>query len=820
MRQARFALLALLLPGVCAPVRAAERPWWDDFPTLVQTHDVAKARAAHATGVLCGAADDCAWGIWGQRLRVAESGPRTTGAMHAAGLKALSWFEGFGTPSLYVVQLKRNPDGSWVKWPDDDLTRVFRNAWGWRDFDGTGEVRWTGLHTYFDDLDYARPYTRTHRRYGCPPLTYPDGRPAVGYDGPETDPRNSRVYDACCAKNVLGEAWAASRGKALITEALRGGAAAVAGEAGMSAPTVVPDPGFTPAEWAERTRSTGALLHLGTGKDAACPIWTDYARAEVRLALDTGVDGLWIDNFSPWDSFNAHPLHHAFGEWSVARFRGYLEQHFTRTALDAMGVGDPAGFDVREYLQARVRQWGGNPRDLRDHLWGDPRWQDDAVWRAYLIHTRQCGSEALSQLYRVLKGEAAAAGKPDFPILGNDIPAFSLGWPRGDLDMVSTELTWGWWLASGPRGIMPPPLGCYVPVYKLAREHARSRFVSTWPYAAKDVEGKPGISDLISYQGLATHTLPLPQLYGSHTMGTEASNAAFLAFVRSVAPVFGERRPVEEVGLYYSSSSQLVDMLPAGYRDHGNQVHSFSFWGWGTALTWLHTPWLAVPEWKLAPEVLDTLRVLILPSCEVFPAESVPSLERWVRSGGRLIVAGACGMRLGEEGNFERCAAGSTLADLASTAGERKVGKGRVLLLAPDPGLPFYQADGTRPELLAGFRRCLEPGAEALALSAPGATWQVGLTPYRDGDRLFVDVNNTAIDLASDEVTAAAPLDFSVRLPGGLRGRRLTVQVLSPQQPPPAATIVAAGPDRVRVHLGSVTLYASVLVKPADAPHR
>ena len=50
---------------------------------------------------------------------------------------------------------------------------------------------------------------------------------------------------------------------------------------------------------------------------------------------------------------------------------------------------------------------------------------------------------------------------------GNDIPIFSLGWVRGDVDMASTELSYGWGLISGPRGLMLPPLGGYVPIYNL-----------------------------------------------------------------------------------------------------------------------------------------------------------------------------------------------------------------------------------------------------------------------------------------------------------------------------------------------------------------
>ncbi len=815
------AVVALLLTsglgGASAPAPAL-RPWWDNYPTFVITNDATRAKQSHAIASLTGASDDQAWGLWGERLRVAESGPKVTGSMHAAGLEALTYTEGYGNAACFMVWLKQNPDGSWVKLPGTDLTQAFATSWSGDRFYGTGEVRWVGLHTYWNDEDYARPYTMAHPRYGAPPARYPDGRIARGYDGPPTDPRNSRVFDATCAKNILGRTFADTAGRELISDVLRGEKAPAPAEyAARNQSAVVPDPGYTPEQWAERVRKTDALTIIEAGKDASCPHWIDYARAEIRMALDNGVDGVWIDNFSPSDSFGAAPIDHAFGEWSVARFRDHLRAHFTPSLLRAMGVTDLSAFDVRRYLKDRVKALGGDPENLRDPRWADERWQDDPIWRAYLIHRRITGTEALSRLYRAYKEEAAKAGKPDFLVMGNDIPNFSLGWPRGDLDMVSTELTWGWGLATGPRGIMPPPLGCFVPVYKLAREHAKSRLVNAWIYSADDVKGKPNVGDVVHYQALATHALPMQQ-YDGRTIGSEAGTAAFHAFVRSAAPVFGARMPIEEIGVYYSSSSQLVNMLPAGYLDHANQVHTFSFWGWTTALTWLHADWRPLPEWKVKPAELKGLRVLVIPNSEVFPAEDVPTLAAWVRAGGSLIVAGSCGTRAGEAGNFERLRSGSTLAALIGTDGEkpRRLGKGQVIAFPRDPGFRFYRADRQRRRMLGEFGRILSAvgaGQSSMAISAPDVSWKVGLTPYADHMRMFVDVNNTDVDIIADRVTPAPPAHITVRLPKELQGKKLRVRVLSPQAASPAVSLSREGVSRAAIDLGPVEVYASVVIE-------
>jgi len=683
--------------------------------TVVQTNDSQQALRAHATASLCGAADDPTWGLYGQRQRIISS-QGDVEELHGMGIKALTWIEGFGTAgACYIAELRRGPDGEWERDPrDPDIARAFHIHWDWQLYEGTGETRWVGAHNYFDDEDFARPYTRTHPRYGGPAMTYPDGRVATGYLGPSDDPRNSAIYDAGCSKNVLGkvacdydyndEVNRIDKATGLPHGPLTG--LIDTGEAAGG----TPDPGFTPEEWAQLKRRSYSGC-VGFAKDSACPAWIDYARVSIRQALDAGIDGLWVDNFSAWDSFYAQPVNRAFGEWSVAGFRRYLSETFTREQLAGMGVESAEAFDVRAYLIAKCREWGGDPTDLWNAAWRDPRWADDPVWRAYIIYKRQTGTAALSALDRVIKDEAAAAGKPDFLISGNDTPVFSLGWVRGNLDMVSTELTWGWWLTTGPRGLMPPPLGSYVPVYKLAREHARSRFVNAWMYVPKEHQDKPNLTRVLYYQALTNHASPMPN-YGGRTVGNEATDAECFGFIRDIAPVLGDRVPAQDVGLYYSSSSQLMEMLPGGFRDMSDQPHSFAFYGWATALTWLHTQWRAVPEWKVTPEELKGLRVLIVPESQVFPKESVPVVDDWVRAGGRLIVTGSSGRRLGEPGNFDLAEQGSTLAGLVQGAADH--GDGRVLYLADDPGRPFYLADSDRPSLLPAIQQAVASAREGL----------------------------------------------------------------------------------------------------------
>lgn len=813
--------MSLLVPAILttscawstlAAASGQARPWWDDLPLIVQTSSAKLAQDFRASAVICGAADDPTWGTYAQRVRMVDARGRVE-QIHNAGMKALSWIEAFGTAgSCYVAQLKKDANGAWIKHPaDPSLTRVFRNHWGWQHFDGRGYIRWIGVHNYFDDEDHARPYTCTHHRYGCRPMTYPDGSRASGYTASREDPRSSRVYDAGCAKNVLGNVTFDYRYHALVNE-------------------------IDPATGRPRGPTTGLLEvngkysgNVSPGKDSACPIWIDYVRASVKQALDAGIDGLWCDNFSPWDSFGSQPVLKAFGEWSVAGFRQYLGEHFAPDALLRMGVTDLPSFDVRDHLRRQCASWGGTHTDLRDRVWRDARWLDHALWRAYVIYKRQTGTAALSALYHAIREAAGQADRPEFLVAGNDIPIFGLGWPRGDLDMVSTELGWGWGLSTGTRGLMPPPAGSYLPVYKLAREHARSRWVNVWMYVPKEQGRKPNMARVLFHQALANHALPMPHPANPRHAGDQATARECFAFARSVRDVLAGRSSVDQAGLYYSSSSQLARMTPGGTLDFNNQPHIFAFWGWGTALSQLHYTFRAVPEWKLTRQVLEGLRLLIIPNAVVFDPDRVRTLKRWVEDGGALIVTARTGERLGEAANFDRSTDGLTLACLTQVARVngaparrfQRMGKGCVLYLRESLGMEFYPATHERPKLLREMDQALASAADRAAVSpfpdVARVPWFVGLTAYQDvsARRVCVDVNNTRIDAANDAIIPTPRMQFAVTLPSWLQGRQLRLRTLSPQQTA-QATFRRTGQDLARIDLPSIELYACVVIEAMD----
>lgn len=776
----------------------SERPWWDDYPRIVEHNDPELVAGLNADVSMNGGFPNASWGAFAQRAVGLRQ--RRIDEAHALGLRSISWFEAFGASTTFVAQLRKDPLPNW------DHREVVRVYWNWPEMvPGPAlTIQWLGVHDFFDDAWYARPFTRTHATFGVPGFTYADGTPAVGYRGLQNDPRNHRVYDAGGSKNLWGElVWEAGWDERIHR---------IRDDGRLQGPLdgLVYEPKF---------KKYVGLFRIG--KDNACPHWRDEAWAASRHGSKYAIDGAWVDNWSSWDAWSAWPILAGFGDWSVSRFRDYLARNFTAQELGAMGVLDPATFDVRDHLRSVAVSWAGVGADsvFWHPVWLDRRWLDEPVWRAYKVFKRQIGEEALSEYYRALHA-AAAAQRREFAVLGNDVPVFSLGQTRGDLDLVSCEISSTWNLIAGSRGIMlPPEGGRYGPVYHLAREHARSRFV-TILFHDRDPHGRlknPGISRLIDYEMLTSHALPLVWPDDERMMGPASVHSDFFGFVGRAKRHFANRVPQAKIGILYSSSSILHELTPMGMVDFDRQTAQFGYLGWATALECLHKQYRAIPEWKLTPEVLSTLRVLVIPSCEVLDQDVVTNVvEPWVAAGGLLVVTGSLsGRRRDERHHFEMHPGGASLRRLLAGT---LFGNGRVSYEWQSLGVQYYLDERARESLLPQFRALLDRvlRTEKLVISDDHSVpSSVVLKAYADrgAERLFVDVLNTDLDLEYDKPNPAPAMWFELELPEFMRDRMLTATALSPDVPP-AVAVSPASPGRIKVEIGSsIDTYASVWIQ-------
>jgi len=807
-RRASRTLLVVLTLLVASPAIALATAWWDNFPVIVASSDIPTIQVLNGDcGFTSGYFADPSWGIYVQK--VIDSGTLPT-SMHNAGLKYISYYETFGTATSFILELGNQTA--------EGYDSVYRFYWNWHLLDTHGGAfRWAGAHNYFDAESFCGPYTRLHPIYGAGgrAMTYPDGTPATGYFNNDfTDPRNSLVYDAACSKDILGN-----------TDFSYGYRDEVAGNPQRSG-------GLLTVNVNGQTHLVG---EVSIGKDTACPMWIDQQRSSVLYSVGQGnIDGIWTDNFSPWDNFGYPPVQIAFGNWSVAGFRDYLAANFAASDLASMGVGDVTTFDVRTCLRNKLTALGGSNTNLSDSKWNGISWLDDPVWRAYKIFKRQVGSAALVSYYTASKDSASQMGVPDFGVFGNDIPLFSLGYTRGNLDMVSAELSPGWHMGTSARGFMMPPVGRFAPMYKLAREHAKSRFVNIWMYLSgtfAPYKEAPGAVNTIYYEMLANHAMPMLLIGNAQGTQSVAINGGFTGFVKSARGTFGARDFLADVGIYYSTSSILEYMTPLGFYDMNNQPHTGAYNGWGTALGNLHYQYRPIPEWKLTPDVLAGLKVLIIPNSEVFDAADATNvLGPWVRAGGCLIVTGNSGNRQGEAGNFSISTSGLSLASLtgvstydSSTPATQltTVGAGKVYYINANIGLSYFNASTTadRDALLANFSNAMNSvlgSTRTLVAPLSAIPETLGLNLYEDSSaqRFFIDANNYDVTLATDAVNPSAPVSFTVKAPSWLQPAQtadLRCQVLSPTASQPV-TLTKSGSDRIQVDLGPVTNYSSIVV--------
>ena len=771
---------------------SANQKWWNNFPRIVETISRQTALDHHANAGMNGAQQDPGWALYGQKVTEV---PSRTEDFHNAGLKSIGYFETFGDSYCFIAELD-NPSQS------TNYNTIHCHHWNWQNYSG-GQIIWIGMKNFWDDESFAKPWTRTHPTYNGPIMTYPNGNTATGYFGNPADPRNNSSYNASTSKDILGNEFLTYY---------------------YSDP-----PNTNGAVYIPETGKWATLIIFG--KDSACPQFPDFTLASTHYAADMNMDGMWSDNFGPWDSFGNRPVERAFGDWSVALFRNYLSNNFTPAELSAMGVSDVSTFDIRNKLKSIATSWGWDGFSLNHAAWQDARWQNEDIWNAYSIFKRQTGTAALSNYYDAAHYAARLAGKNDFLVMGNDIPLFSLGWPRGSLDMVSTEISAGRNLSSGSRGFTLPPEGRMAPPYKLAREHAKSRFVNVWFYN-DDYESytfNTNLCQTLYYEMLANHTLPMFHPGNNKVFGAANVNADFFNFVAHVETNFGARVPFEDIGIYYSSSSILNQILPGGVINFDNQPHQFALWGWATALGELQYQYKFLPEWKLVAATLTNLKVFIIPESEVFTENDANQiLYPWVTNGGRLIVTGVSGNRLGENDIFKVNSSGYSLKNLTgvsniSSAPDenfRTVGNGKVLYIKNNIGMEFFKANpiSSRENLLTNFSNAMNKildNNRELTVLIPGAgvTNSVGLTVFKDRStsNLFVDIVNYNLDLDTDVITYTPELKFTINLPERMRGS-LDAVVFSPANILPTVTILPTGTNQLEIIVSPVKHYASIKI--------
>ena len=795
--------------------------WWYKYPTYVESSS--NLEATHARVVNENYCADPTWGYYGQHLNRFHASH--FGEAKQRGARWITWIEGFGDCCIYAAAFHQDENGAYDTFENAPLVPCPKvNRWGWneKDLAKSNVIRWIGIHNTTENEDIAGSLF-TREAMGLRAPTYPDGTPAVGELEGKCYPMSLRVYDASCSKDINGVIYYSSF---IETKAAPGDGRPIVKLSGLYSATVGSSelPQFKGKKPGEEVIAD----HLSLPKDAASPFWIDYFRPSIRVMAEAGIDGVWCDNFSPWDNFNASPVRKAFGDWSVAGFREYLAKHVPSSEREKAGIEDPKTFDIREHLKEKARAFGAvDPANHGDRAWRDPRWLDNLVWNHYKVFKQEVGRKALRSLYHVIKEEARNAGRPDFAVFGNDIPLFSLGWVREDyLGVVASEISCGWGLSTGSRGILLPPVGKMAVVYRAALEHQKAPYAAMWYYMPDSAKGKPGMGRVLLAEAFANSAF---LKYGPSRarVGTLDVHREWNDFVHGIEQDLGRRTALADVGVLFSPDNQLSLVLPGcNAPDFNRQSHMFGHWGFATAMIDAHIPYRVVTDWNLSKEELEGLRAFVIPSAECLDDSMIPVLEEWVRAGGRLVITGPSGYRRGTQNAFTQ-RSNSILAPLVGrsmteskkmrrvdsqdrewieteaavdvelgktsvssrasisslspgcTVHTHILGEGTVIWSPEEPGVEYYLKEKKRELLLNGLTDMVGPSrildARNLPVTVGAFCWQ-----HRNDKIFFADLVNYSIAIESDYLTKAQDLRFRLRIPQDAKG--IDVCAFSPQK--------------------------------------
>lgn len=638
-------------------------------------------------------------------------------------------------------------------------------------------ARWVGLDAFLRDAPWA-PFPSA-RAYDLPPFTEPDGRPAAD------------LYAVLSHRDWDGH-WRfelESSPRIDDDQARRSGLSELA-ERQSGPPDVQGKTGWPIVR----------LIHL----DFANPQMAAYCRRETeRIVAALHPDGLHADNLGDNGLGDGHTG--AFGAWSVHTFRDRLRRTFSPEELRAMGVADPASFDIAAYLRDKPLESRGRPWHPQNHAW-----LDDPIWSAYRVHKIEAALAYHRSWYATAKAAAATAGL-DCAVFGNTIP-MPLGGAlmRGACDIPHFEWSAAhpWW---GMRPMGLPPTGRVDYVTRLGAAISDAGYC--WPslYVPRTLAGTghENLHKVVAFDALANRGL-MDFGHGyrdGYSPGTPSSAGVVNRFVREHAAILSGRRYAADIAVAHSAWSEIASCtvfnpVPDLFIDE--------YCGWCRFLSDTHRQWDVVVQADMTADALARFPVVVLPSVLSLSDREIEELRRYVAGGGRLVATGLTGARHGPDRLFARRAAASEIPGATVTTDR--------------PGVDYWRR-GRDPETARIMAELLAAAGSPRGLETDAPpTVGVNLNVGEEGGEpyLTLDFNNVDIDVATDAIRPAPDVAVTFSLPAAWPSRGLQVDVLRPGEPPmplpPEALRLDSAVRKVRLTAPPFEVFQILWIRPAAAP--
>lgn len=774
-----FVISSLIFVSVQAMAQA--KPWWDNWPRVTFNSSLESVQKTNSNFVNAanGAADEGRAPYF--REVILDENQALYKSLKENGIKKLAWIEGQGEARSIIGAVFKKPDGTY-KWNTKlNAAEMISHNWLW-DHNGPGKnpeantVVWFGLPAFADNEPWQGPFTRSNLGVSLP--KYPNGQPAIGFLDNTQDPRKSKLYDAMASKNIFGK------------HQVNGG------DAGTN------PIGKIPFEIGGEIKPVG---DFNFGKDIASPWWLEYMRTTIRALLKAGMDGFWVDNYTGFDSISSWPINNSFGEFSVAGFRKYLA---TRPGIVSESL---SAFDVRKYLLAKFKEKNPSVEPTVSHpFWSDPYWLSDRVWHAYMSYKSDVSAQFAKDLYKTIKDEASSLSlnPNDIYVGGNDIPALTLGVISGnELDMVNTEYNPGWSLDVGSIGRGLPVNGTGLGAgtfYSLATQYAKSQHAVVWHYLDGDTSNllqKKNLGVHLGLEALSHNVLLNGGNDGARCAGTDESQGEINKFIERMKPVLGSRRQTARIGILYSTQTQHYFLAPGGSvgfdwnttsdpTKDGYLDHNLGVYGWGGYFEQNAIPYVTIPDFRLSPNALKNISVLILPHVLVMDETVVTqSLLPFIDKGGTIVVTGErSGLYKSKKFIFDK-----NNKALLQKLTLQQFPKGKALFVAGNPGFDYYvgrlnpagqQFKNAQTSIKALLASLVSQGRWNPEVEISGFNGKTRLIHHVDQTspikpKLFVDLHNTDFSTDLDSWKDSPKGIVKFELPKSLEGKVLKVVMYS-----------------------------------------
>jgi len=718
--------------------------WWADWGIFTNYSSATKVDDMLADAATTGCSmTDCSSGLFFDMQTWIEGGEKDSWTFNLYEKHYGAVMEGVGDARNILVAMHQNEDGTYEINDKTGAANVITTHWGWEHRgphinNHVNTVAWCGMPAFINNAPWQSPYILDNYPEVDAP-TYPDGRSALGYkDGYLVDgmilPDHALLWDACGAKDLNGSYH--EEGFAMIKDSIDAD--------NYSRDAVVMADGTIKY----------AIGDFAYGKDENSPFWLQYARLAVRTFIGQGATSFWVDNYIGWDTLGNNPLEKAFGDWSVYKFnKEFVPAH------PELGITDP-NFNITDYLRNKFDEIypdGDNMNiSWNNGGWKLNAWEDDAVWRAYLAFKSDSIHSYAQGFYAMVKEEAVKAGKnpDDINVSGNDFCYMHSAVPDGKiLDTVATEYGPEFNVVAGFNYDGFPPRGRMGGVFALLPHVGVSNHASFWYYGG-EMTNSTVAGMAVGYQAMAyNHTINSGD-ENSLIIGTDKSARDVNRMITNMRNVFDNRELYSDIGIYYSSNSEYVQLAPGGYVDGSNITATVGYAGWAYAFESLHIPFKTIVEFKLA-ELIDTVSVLIMPGTRCIDIADIDTyIKPFLDNGGTLIVTGEKAGLYETKKNIFAKHDSNLLEDLATNYS----GNGKVYFFDFDPAQEYYRVhkdleDDYMAEVLKPVADLMEEIFNAnravKQLEVSGFNNYTVMTVQNDfyTNKFFVDIVNLDVEL-------------------------------------------------------------------------